>query len=87
MIAARAGWYYDESPYTDENFIPETPSFDTNVFTAGLGFNFGAGFGVDVAGGLAVPKSRMVNNAYYNYVGQAKAKAAYFGLGLRYNLK
>lgn len=85
MIAARAGWYYDESPYTDENFIPETPSFNTNVFTAGLGFKFG-GFGVDVAGGLAYPKSRQVNNAYYNYVGQAKAKAAYLGLGLSYNL-
>lgn len=85
MIAARAGWYYDESPYNDKNFIAETPSFNTNVFTAGAGFNFGA-FGVDVAGGLAFPKSRQVNNSYYNFVGQAKGKAAYFGLGLHYNL-
>lgn len=85
MIAARAGYYFDESPYTDDNFIPETPSFDANVFTAGLGLNFG-GLGVDLAGALALPKSRMVTNAYYNLYGQAKAKALYFGLGLHYNL-
>lgn len=86
MIAARAGWYHDESPYTDKNFIAETPSFDTNVFTAGAGLKFG-GLGVDLAAGLAFPKSRAVNNAYYNFVGQAKARATYFGLGLHYNLK
>lgn len=86
MIAGRAGWYYDESPYRDENFIPETPSFDTNVITAGLGFNFGK-FGADLAGAFAMPKSREVKNEYYNFYGQAKAKAYYFGLGLHYNLK
>lgn len=85
MIAARAGWYYDESPYTDENFIPETPSFDAHVATAGLGFNFGS-FGADLAAAMSFPKSRMVNNAYYNFVGQAKANTLYFGLGLHYNL-
>lgn len=86
MIAGRAGWYFDESPYRDENFIPETPSFDTNVITAGLGFNFGK-FGADLAGALAMPKSREVKNEFYNFYGQAKAKAYYFGLGLHYNLK
>lgn len=85
LVAARAGWYYDESPYSDKNFIAETPSFDSNVVTAGLGFNFGT-FGLDLAGGYAMPKSRAVNNDYYNFVGQAKAKAIYFGLGLHYNL-
>lgn len=85
MIAARAGWYYDESPYEDKNFIPETPSFDANVVTAGLGLKFG-GLGVDLAGGYAMPKSRAVDNDYYSYYGQAKAKAFYFGLGLHYNL-
>jgi len=85
MIAARAGYYYDESPYSDENFQAETPSFDSNVFTAGLGFKFAKGFGVDVAGGIALPKSREVKNANTNFYGQAKAKAYYFGLGLSYN--
>lgn len=85
MIAARAGYYYDESPYTDENFQAETPSFDSNVFTAGLGFKFAKGIGVDVAGGLALPKSREVKNEYTSFYGQAKAKAYYFGLGLSYN--
>ncbi len=85
MIAARAGYYYDESPYTDENFQAETPSFDTNVITAGLGFKLAKSFGVDIAGGLALPKSRAVNNANTNFYGQAKAKAYYFGLGLSYN--
>ncbi|MGV8915872.1 MAG: OmpP1/FadL family transporter [Kaistella sp.] len=85
MIAARAGYYYDESPYTDENFQAETPSFDSNVITAGLGLKFAKNFGVDVAGGIALPKSREVKNAYNNFYGQAKAKAYYFGLGLSYN--
>ena len=85
MIAARAGYYYDQSPYSDENFQAETPSFDSNVITAGLGFKFAKSFGVDIAGGLAMPKSRNVNNAYTNFYGQAKAKAYYFGLGLSYN--
>lgn len=85
MIAARAGYYYDESPYTDENFQAETPSFDSNVITAGLGLKFAKNFGVDIAGGIALPKSREVKNAYNNFYGQAKAKAYYFGLGLSYN--
>ena len=85
MIAARAGYYYDQSPYSDENFQAETPSFDSNVITAGLGFKFAKSFGVDVAGGLALQKSRKVNNAYSDFYGQAKAKAYYFGLGLSYN--
>lgn len=85
IIAARAGYYYDESPYTDENFQAETPSFDSNVITAGLGLNLMKGFGVDLAGAIAFPKSRMVNNSFTNFYGQAKAKAYYFGLGLSYN--
>ncbi|MBW8361754.1 MAG: outer membrane protein transport protein [Kaistella sp.] len=85
MIAGRLGWYYDESPYEDEYFIPETPSFDTNVITGGLGFKFARGFGVDVAGAWAMPQSRNVENANSNFFGQAKAKAYYVGLGLSYN--
>ncbi|MGC4128968.1 MAG: outer membrane protein transport protein [Bergeyella sp.] len=85
MFAGRLGWYYDESPYSDEYFIPETPSFDTNVITAGIGLNFGA-LGVDIAAAKPFPKSRNVANAYYNFYGQAKAEALYLGLGLRYNL-
>ncbi len=84
MIAARVGWYNDESPYEDKDFIAETPSFDSNVVTAGLGFKY-RGMGVDIAGGYAMPHSRAVNNNYYNFVGQAKAKAFFLGLGLHYN--
>lgn len=86
IIAGRAGWYYDESPYEDKYFIPETPSFDAHVATAGLGLNFGA-LGVDLAGAVSFPKARTFNNDYYNFRGQAKAKTYYFGLGLNYNLK
>ena len=85
MFAARAGYYYDQSPYADKDFQAETPSFDTNVVTAGVGINVMKGFGVDIAGGIAFPKSRLVQNAYNNFYGQAKAKAYYFGLGLSYN--
>ena len=38
MIYGRLGAYYDEAPYTTENFIPETPSYDTYVITGGIGF-------------------------------------------------
>ena len=85
MFAARAGYYYDQSPYADKDFQAETPSFDSNVVTAGLGINVMRGFGVDIAGGIAFPKSRLVQNDYNNFYGQAKAKAYYFGLGLSYN--
>ncbi len=85
MFAARAGYYYDQSPYADKDFQAETPSFDSNVVTAGLGINVIKGFGVDIAGGIAFPKSRAVANDYNNFYGQAKAKAYYFGLGLSYN--
>ena len=85
MFAARAGYYYDQSPYADKDFQAETPSFDSNVVTAGLGINVTKGFGVDIAGGIAFQKSRAVANDYNNFYGQAKAKAYYFGLGLSYN--
>lgn len=85
MVAARLGWYYDQSPYEDKYFIPETPSFDAHVATAGLGLKFG-GLGVDLAGAISFPKSRTFNNRYYNFSGQAKAKAYYVGLGLSYNV-
>ena len=84
-VAGRFGWYYDESPYEDKNFIPETPSFDSHVVTAGLGFKVGAGFGVDLAGAMAFPQARTFNNKSISFSGQAKAKAYYFGLGLSYN--
>lgn len=83
-IAGRLGAYYDESPYEDENFIAETPSFDSYVITAGLGIKLKQ-FGIDIAGGYAMPQSRKVNNQYLGFYGQAKAKALYFGLGLSYN--
>lgn len=85
MIVGRAGYYFDEAPYEGDNFQAETPSFDSNVITAGLGFKLGKGFGVDVAGGIAFPKAREFNNKNNNFSGQAKAKAYYFGLGLSYN--
>ena len=83
--ASKIGWYFDEAPYSDENFIPETPSFDAHVITGGLGLNFNT-FGVDLAVAKSFPKSRVFNNPQYNFAGQAKASTLYFGLGLRYNL-
>ena len=83
-LAGRLGYYYDESPYSDKNFIPETPSFDANVITGGLGYKYGK-FGVDLSAALSFPKARNVNNTYYDFYGQAKAKAIYLGLGFTYN--
>ena len=83
-LAGRLGYYFDESPYEDNYFIPETPSFDASVFTAGLGYKFGK-LGVDLAAALSFPEARKVNNDFLSFRGQAKAKAMYLGLGLSYN--
>lgn len=83
-LAGRLGYYYDESPYEDKYFIPETPSFDASVFTAGLGYKFGK-LGVDLAAALSFPEARKVNNDFLSFRGQAKAKAMYLGLGFTYN--
>lgn len=84
IIYGRLGAYYDESPYSDDHFIPETPSFNTYVVTGGVGFKLKQ-FGVDVAGGYAMPQARNVNNKTLGFYGQAKATAFYLGLGLSYN--
>ena len=83
-LAGRLGYYFDESPYEDKYFIPETPSFDASVVTAGLGYKFGK-LGVDLAAALSFPEARKVNNDYLSFRGQAKAKAMYLGLGFTYN--
>ncbi len=83
-FAARIGYYFDESPYEDENFIPETPSFDANVITAGIGYKW-KGLGIDLSGAYNFQTPRDVNNSYLAFYGQAKAKAYYLGLGLSYN--
>lgn len=84
MIYGRLGAYYDEAPYTTDNFIPETPSYDTYVVTGGVGFKLKQ-FGIDVAGGYAMPQYRKVNNVNIGLNGQSKATAFYFGLGFSYN--
>jgi long-chain fatty acid transport protein len=83
-IYGRLGAYYDESPYGDEDFIPETPSYDTYVVTGGVGFKLKQ-FGVDIAGGYAMPQARDVKNANLGFYGQSTATAFYVGLGLSYN--
>lgn len=83
-FAARLGYYYDESPYSDNDFIPETPSFNANVITGGIGYKWN-GLGIDLSGAYNFQTPRTVNNEYLDFYGQAKAKAFYFGLGLSYN--
>lgn len=83
-LAARLGYYHDQSPYEDKDFIPETPSFNANAITGGLGYKW-KNLGIDIAGAYNFIKPREVKNDYYNFYGQAKAKAYYFGLGLSYN--
>ena len=83
-VFGRLGAYYDEAPYADEDFIPETPSFNSYVITGGLGFKLKK-IGVDIAGAYAMPQARDSKNSNLGFYGQAKAKAFYFGLGLSYN--
>ncbi|WP_326981746.1 outer membrane protein transport protein [Chryseobacterium sp. MYb264] len=84
MIYGRLGAYYDESPYSDQHFIPETPSYNTYVFTGGVGFKLKQ-FGIDIAGGYALPQARDVKNDNLQFYGQSTATAFYLGLGLSYN--
>lgn len=84
FISGRLGYYYDESPYDDAHFVAETPSFDSNVITGGLGFKL-KNFGIDVAAAQSFPKSRQFNNKEANFSGQAKATSTYLGLGISYN--
>lgn len=83
-VVGRLGYYFDESPYDDDDFSPETPSLDEHVVTGGLGLYFG-NFGVDLAAGYAIMPSRQVSNSFYNMTGQLKGSAFIFGLGLSYN--
>ena len=75
-IAGRLGYYYDQSPYEDKDFIPETPSFDNNVLTAGLGFKLNK-FNVDLSGGYAFMKRRDSKNDNLGFYGQLKSRAMY----------
>ncbi|QCX53106.1 OmpP1/FadL family transporter [Elizabethkingia sp. JS20170427COW] len=83
-IAGRLGYYFDESPYADDKFSPETPSMDANVLTGGLGLKFGK-LGVDLAASYNFYRSRIVSNNFYPINGQIKGSAFIFGLGLSYN--
>lgn len=83
-IIGRLGFYHDQSPYEDKDFIPETPSFNNNVVTAGLGLKFNK-FNVDLSGGYAFMQRRKSTNDNLGFYGQLKSKAIYFGLGISYN--
>ena len=48
-LLVRAGFYYDQSPITDEFFNPETPNSDNLGFTAGLSYNITDKLGVDAS--------------------------------------
>ena len=49
MFDFRVGFYYDESPITDEFFNPETPNSDNIGITGGLSGHFGEHFGFDAS--------------------------------------
>lgn len=84
FIAGRLGFYHDQSPYEDKDFIPETPSFNNNVLTGGIGLNFNK-VKLDISGGYAFMQSRKSTNDNLGFYGQLKSKAVYFGLGISYN--
>jgi long-chain fatty acid transport protein len=83
-IAARMGYYFDESPYSGLNFSPETPSFVAHVLTGGLGYKYQK-FTLNASGSYNFLRSRPVDNAYYNLQGNARGRAFILGLGLSYN--
>ena len=83
-IAARAGYYFDESPYSGLNYSPESPSFVAHVLTGGVGYKW-HNFMLNASGSYNFLRSRPVNNQYYNLEGNARGKAFILGLGLSYN--
>ena len=83
-LAVRAGFYYDQSPVTDEYFNPETPNSDNLGFTAGLSYNISDKFGVDASFLYIAGLERESEYQPAGFGGKYKGAVVIPGIGLNY---
>lgn len=83
-LALRAGFYYDQSPVTDEYFNPETPNSDNLGFTAGLSYNINENFGVDASFLYIAGLERESEYKPSGFEGKYKGTVIIPGIGLNY---
>jgi len=83
-FALRAGFYYDQSPVTDEYFNPETPNSDNLGFTAGLSYNITDNFGVDASFLYIAGLERESEYKPAGFAGKYKGAVVIPGIGLNY---
>ncbi len=83
-VKVRAGFYYDQSPITDEYFNPETPNSDNLGITAGLSYEVGERFGVDASFLYIVGLERDSEYKLAGFGGKYKSNSVIPGIGLHY---
>jgi long-chain fatty acid transport protein len=83
-FALRAGFYYDQSPVTDEFFNPETPNSDNLGFTAGLSYNINENFGIDASFLYIAGLERESEYQPSGFGGKYKGTVIIPGIGLNY---
>ena len=83
-FALRAGFYYDESPITDEYFNPETPNSDNLGFTAGFSYAITANLGIDASFLYIAGLERESTYKPANFGGKYKGAVVIPGIGLNY---
>lgn len=83
-FALRAGFYYDQSPITDEYFNPETPNSDNLGFTAGFSYAITANLGVDASFLYIAGLERESTYKPANFSGKYKGAVVIPGIGLNY---
>jgi len=84
-LTIRAGFYYDESPITDEFFNPETPNSDNLGFTAGLSYQISDNFGVDASFLYIAGQERESEYQPEGFGGKYKSAVVVPGIGLNLN--
>lgn len=85
MLDVRAGFYYDESPITDQFFNPETPNTDNLGFTTGLSIAPTDNLTIDASFLFILGQERESEYEPQNFGGKYKAASAIPGIGV--NLK
>jgi len=85
ILDVRAGFYYDQSPITDEYFNPETPNTDNLGFTAGLSVRPMDNLSIDASILYISGQERESEYQPAGFGGKYKATSVIPGIGLNFN--
>jgi long-chain fatty acid transport protein len=84
QLDVRAGFYYDQSPITDQYFNPETPNTDNLGLTAGLSYSIMDQLTVDASFLMILGQERVSEYKPQNFGGKYKATSAIPGIGFNF---